>query len=388
MHGERAMREAIVQILTDLIAMPSTFPPGESRQIAAYCADRLRRTGYRVEVLWRRAGVDNVVARMGAGQPSLAFNCHIDTVGPGDASLWRTDPFRATVIDDRVHGLGASNCKGAAAVQLWLAEEIARRGGPRNGEVVFTFVPEEENLGPDGLRFLRDSGAIKPDYLVVGAETENQLIIEERGVLWARLVTTGTAAHAGAPQLGDNAILRMMRVLDRLDREMTARLATRVAGAKHSTYNVGKIRGGENTNVVPARCEIEIDRRLLPEERIDDAFAELEHIVASAGEPEERVIVERITGTNGFRMSPDEPCVRAFAEAVATVTGAPARFLESVGVYDGRYFADDGIEILDLGPGEGGQGHSPNESVSIAMLEQSAAIHLRAVASLLGFQTG
>lgn len=378
--------DLLVQTLRDLIAIPSIFPPGESRAIAKYLAERLQRAGYATQVLARRDGVDNVVARLGAGRPSLVFNCHIDTVGPGDRSLWHTDPFVATVTDGRVFGLGASNCKGAAAVQLWLAEEIARRGGPARGEVVFTFVPEEENLGPDGLYFLREIGAVKPDYLVIGAETDNQLIIEERGVMWARIVTHGKAAHAGAPHLGDNAILRMTRVLARVQGEMDRRLAGREAGAKRSTLNIGKIHGGENTNVVPSRCEVEIDRRLLPEEKIDDAFAELQSIIAGCGEPAGSVEFARITGTNGFRMAPEGPCVRAFAAAIEQVSGAPAKYLESVGVYDGRYFADDGIEILDLGPGEGGQGHAPNESVSIAMLEASARIHLQAVTALLGLK--
>lgn len=378
--------ELLVQTLRDLIAIPSIFPPGESGTIAKYLAERLQRAGYATQVLSRRDGIDNVVARLGTGKPSLVFNCHIDTVGPGDRALWHTDPYVATIKDARVFGLGASNCKGAAAVQIWLADEIARRGGPARGEVVFTFVPEEENLGPDGLYYLRETGAVKPDYLVIGAETDNQLIIEERGVMWARIVTHGRAAHAGAPHLGDNAIMRMARVLARVQGEMDCRLAGRIAGAKRSTLNIGKIRGGENTNVVPSRCEVEIDRRLLPEERIDDAFGELQSIITACGEPAASVEFERITGTNGFRMSPDGPCVRAFAAAIEQVSGAPAKFLESVGVYDGRYFADDGIEILDLGPGEGGQGHSPNESVSIAMLEASAQIHLQAVTALLGLK--
>lgn len=386
MSGSVVNVERIVALLRELIATPSTFPPGESSAIAKVLAGHLQRSGYATEVLSRREGIDNVVARLGAGKPSLVFNCHIDTVGPGDRSLWHTDPFVATVQDERVFGLGASNCKGVAAVQLWLAEEIARRGGPARGEIVFTFVPEEENLGPDGLHYLREIGAVKPDYLVIGAETDNQLIIEERGVMWARIVTHGKAAHAGAPHLGDNAILRMTRVLARVQGEMDRRLAGRAAGAKQSTLNIGKIRGGENTNVVPSRCEVELDRRLLPEEKLDDAFAELQSIIAACGEPIGSVEFVRITGTNGFRMSPDGPCVRAFAAAIERVSGAPARYLESVGVYDGRYFADDGIEILDLGPGEGGQGHAPNESVSIAMLAASAQIHLQAVVALLGLK--
>ena len=69
-------------------------------------------------------------------------------MGVGERANWKSDPFKALVKGGLVHGLGAGNCKGSMAVQLWLAEEIARRGGPAKGELIFTFVADEENSGP------------------------------------------------------------------------------------------------------------------------------------------------------------------------------------------------------------------------------------------------
>ena len=81
-----------------------------------------------------------------------------------------------------------------------------RRGGPAKGEVIFTFVTDEESLGPNGMYFLRDKGIVKPDILLLGAPTDNSLIITERGVLWVEVTTTGCPAHAGQPEDGDNAV--------------------------------------------------------------------------------------------------------------------------------------------------------------------------------------
>jgi len=131
-----------------------------------------------------------------------------------------------------------SNCKASMAAQLWLADEIARVGGPKRGTVGFTFVGDEENLGPDGMAFLRESGRVKPDMLVLGAQTENQLITAERGVLWVAIETRGKAAHAGAPDKGDNAILRMLRVLAALERTLGERLPARRDGSMASTWRV------------------------------------------------------------------------------------------------------------------------------------------------------
>src|ERR1043165_3835338 len=187
------VRKELVSILSDLIAIPSPYPPGTSVEICAYAARRLRKAGYKVEIATHKRGVDNVVARMKGETkgPTIAFNAHVDTVGVGERANWKTDPYKALVKGGLVYGLGAGNCKGSMAVQLWVAEE---------------------NLGPDGMEFLRKTGKVRPDALILGAQTENNLIVAERGVMWARITTKGKAAHAGKPSAGDIAILRMMRL--------------------------------------------------------------------------------------------------------------------------------------------------------------------------------
>ena len=222
----RALAERLFGILRDLVAIPSPFPPGDTAAIAAFAADFLTPFGYRVERHSRTPGIVNVVARLGTGRPSVVLNAHADTVGVGAQAAWTTEPLAAALRDGRVYGLGACNCKSSMAVHLWLAAEIARRGGPKAGEVVFTFVGDEENLGPDGLAFLRDAGAVKPTILIVAAQTRNRLVTEERGVMWVRVTARGKAAHAGAPDTGDSAILRMHRIITAVERELAPGCAT------------------------------------------------------------------------------------------------------------------------------------------------------------------
>jgi acetylornithine deacetylase/succinyl-diaminopimelate desuccinylase-like protein len=272
------------------------------------------------------------------------------------------------------------------AVQIWLAEEIARRGGPQKGELIFTFVADEENLGPDGMAYLRSSGKVRPDALILGAQTNNQLIVAERGVMWARITTLGKAAHAGAPHNGDNAIMRMVRIVSHLDRALAPLLAKRIKGAMRSTINIGMFHGGHNTNVVPSLCTVEIDRRLLPGETVQQALAELSALVEQAGEPAGSYKVEFLTGTNGFAAQENGAAVSAFKTEIARVLGKPAQFLNATGVSDGRYYADDGIEIINFGPGSGAQGHAANESVPIAEMVQAAQIQLAVLKTLLGLR--
>ena len=375
----------LVSILSDLIALPSPYPPGTSVEICAYAARRLRKAGYKVEVARKVKGVDNLVARRkGKGKgPVIAFNAHVDTVGAGERGNWKSDPYKALVKGGLVHGLGAGNCKGSMAVQLWLAEEIARCGGPAKGELIFTFVADEENLGPNGMDYLRKSGKVRPDALILGAQTENNLIVAERGVMWARITTTGKAAHAGNPAAGDNAILRMMRLAGALQSYYDKALAKRTSGAMRSTVNIGMFHGGHNTNVVPSACTVEIDRRLLPGEKVKDSFAELKRVVDGVGEPRSLYRVEFLTGTNGFFAPENGQAVTAFEAAIKKQTGRKARFLNATGVSDGRYYADDRIEIINFGPGSGTQGHAANESVPIAEMVAAARIQLEVVSRLL-----
>ena len=370
----RRLGEELLALLGDLIAIPSTYPPGGTTRIAAYCHDFLFPLGFRVEVISKTPGTQNVVARLGSGKPSLVFNAHVDTVGVGERAAWHTDPFKATMRDGRVYGLGAANCKASMAVHLWLAREVAKAGEPRRGELVFTFVGDEENLGPDGMAWLREQGAVRPTTLVLAAPTQNRLVLEERGVMWVRATTRGRAAHAGAPHTGDSAILGMHKVISALQGFSSK---TSKSGQR-STLSIGRIRGGENINVVPDLCTIEMDRRLLPDEDFDAVFLELKLLCDKAGASS----VELLTGTPGFSAPEDGAGVRAFGEAIAAVTGKPTQRLNVVGACDGRYFARDGIEILVTGPGDGADSHIPNEHVSLDEMIEAALIHLNAVERL------
>lgn len=376
-----------LDLLERLVGIPSTFPPGDSSAICREIAALLESWGYRVDIASRVSGVDNVIARwpVASAGPCVVFNSHIDTVGVGNRADWRTPPFELTPVSlERLAGLGAANCKGSAATHLWLAQLLAQRGGPQRGEVIFTFVGDEENLGPNGTRYLAEAGLVRPDLLILGAPTANQLVVRERGVMWVRIDAFGRGAHAGAPAAGDNAILRLLRLLGHLQSRFGELLSARSAGLLQSTFNIGTIEGGENTNVVPAQASATLDRRLLPQtESVQAAFDEIVALLAQAGEAPDSYRVQLLTGTNGFSARADGPLVQAFQQSA----GQTLTLIEAIGASDGRYFAGSDMEIINFGPGEGDQGHAPNESVACDQLEQACRILEGVLEQLTGFRS-
>ncbi|MBT5038460.1 MAG: ArgE/DapE family deacylase [Rhodospirillaceae bacterium] len=385
MIDEKELARELTAILSELIAIPSTYPPGDTTEICAYIAARYRAAGYQCQTLSRTEGIASVVARSGSGAPQLALNCHIDTVDVGAVSDWRSDPFQATLENGMIYGLGANNCKASTALHIWLGEEIMRSGGLKQGEIVFTFTGDEERLGSEGMAYLREMGALKPDIMLVGGPTENDLITEERGVLWVRITATGRAAHGGDPDAGDNAILRMIRLVEHLRAELEPRLAKRQSGAKQSTMNIGRIQGGHNVNVVPSSCVLEIDRRLLPDEDVQAAYREFGEILATSGEPAESFATEFLTGNNGFSPPLDGPGITALSAAIEARRGRAPEILNALAVSEGRFFADDNIEIVNFGPGDGATSHAANEHVALDQMVDGALILRDTVARLLGF---
>ncbi len=376
----------IFTILSNLVAIPSVYPPGNTKDLCDYIKKFLDDCGYETKLISQDGIVYNVIAKLSAKgnkKPQLAFNCHIDTVDIIDRSAWLSDPYVASLRDGRVYGLGANNCKGPAAVQMYIAKEIAKQGITK-GELVFTFCGDEEALGTKGTELLRVEKHIEPDMLVVGAQTENALITRERGVSFLELMTYGKNAHAGEPSQGDNAIMRMMRLISVIEKELLGEIEKRNFDGLQSTLSIGVIQGGTNPNVVPSSCKVLIDRRFLPKsESLETMYNELLATLEKAGEPKDSYKLTLLTGTNGFSAPTDGVLVSSLLQAVKDVTKKEPKIVDCVGAFDGRFFANDGIEIVNFGAGEGNEGHKDNESINLEQMVESADIQLELIKKVL-----
>jgi acetylornithine deacetylase len=370
-------RNDAIALLSDLVRIPSVNPrmgggSGE-REIARYLVERLRGAGLTPAVSEVQPDRPNVLATL-PGQPGgrhLLLEAHMDTVSP---SHGQADPFTPRLEGDRLYGRGACDTKASIAAMFLAMQSVLPVQG-RKATLSLAFTMGEE-LGHEGVAHLVASG-FRADGAVVGEPTGLDVIAAHKGVIRWRLIAAGRAAHSASPEDGLNAIFKMAKLIRGLEERLIPRLAERAHPLLGSpTLSVGRIAGGQQVNVVPDRCVIDVDRRTLPGETWREVREEVEglHGALSAEDPHLEVIIEepyQITGP--LETSPDAPIVRAAREAVRCVDGLhPVRGVSFC--TDAANLSAAGIPSVVLGPGNIDQAHTSGEYVEIQQVTKAAAI--------------
>lgn len=378
MSAEGIDRTEVIGLLSDLIRIPSVNPQmgggaGEG-EIAGYLADRLKCLGLAPAMSEVKAGRPNILATT-RGKPGglhLLFEAHMDTVPP---SHGQEAPFTPRLEGDRLYGRGACDTKASiAAVLLALASAQAVR--ERHATVSVAFAMGEE-LGHEGVAHLVSSG-FRPDAAVVGEPTGLDVIAAHKGVVRWKMATTGRAAHSANPREGCNAIVKMAMVIRALEERLIPRLRERAHPLLGPpTLSVGRIEGGLQVNVVPDRCTIELDRRVVPGEIWLEVRREVEAVLASlrAEDPDLQVTIQEPYQNTPCMETPlDAAIVRIAQEAVRRIDGQhPAQGVPFA--TDAALLSAAGVPCVVLGPGHIAQAHTSDEYVEVQQVMQAAAIY-------------
>jgi len=368
----------VIELTRQLIKIPSENPPGKEEEISEFIAEKMRSIGLNVRIHEYKPGRPSVVGLLQGEkeEPILMFNGHTDTVPVGDESVWSINPFDADVKDGKIYGRGASDMKAALAAMISAAEMILKEDVKLKGTLIISCVADEEVTG-FGTRDLLDRG-YKANFAVVGEPTELKVQIAHKGSVRFRIITKGKAAHASMPHEGLNAIYKMSKVclaLEDLSRQLKKKKHPLLGSP---TINVGTIKGGLKTNIVPDRCEITLDRRLIPGEKLENVKFEIDKILTSLKSQNHKFQAESeiIFVARPSETSADEPIVRVAREAVKEVTGKDPGVTGFTATCDMHFLVNQGgIPTVILGPGSLNQAHTTDEYVEAQQVLDAAKIY-------------
>jgi putative selenium metabolism hydrolase len=381
----------LIAFLKDLIRIPS--PSCDEKQVAERVSAEMRAVGFH-EVWIDRIG--NVVGRLGPGKgPRLLLDAHMDTVGVGDRSAWTHDPFGAEIEGDLLFGRGAADMKGALASMVYGAKVLAESGLRLNGDLYLVGVVQEEPCEGCAVRAMLDDAGICPDWVVLGEPSNLQISRGHRGRAELRVTIRGKAAHASAPERGENAITHAARIIFALDL-LAAGLPEDPFLGK-GTLAVTQI---ENTagsrNAIPDSCTLYIDRRLTLGETEPKAIAELQGIIAREGISADVSFTEyRAISYTGHEccemlrfpawvMPENHALVQTAAQVVRQVVGERPTIGRWNFSTDGAYtMGVAGIPTVGIGPGDEAQAHTADERIRLGDCLTAARIYAGLAAHLL-----
>jgi succinyl-diaminopimelate desuccinylase len=381
-------RDETIAFLQALVQVPSVNPPGDVREAIRLCEEKLAAEGFDCKVVGEEPEKPNLVAtlRGTGGGPRLAFNAHLDVVPIGEESAWTYPPFGGEIHDGRVYGRGAGDDKASVTAQIMAGIALKRAGVPLDGDLIITEVADEEIGGAKGAGFIVREGHVDADFAIVGEQTLGEICVGERGGAGTFVTVYGTTGHAATPWKGVNAIEGMARVITALREELWPVLQQRTHRYfPHSTATISTITGGVKTNVIPDRCEIYVDRRIIPGETPASVAAEIRGIAerAIANVPGLRVEVHQRTGRQAIESDPESPVGRAL-QAATRYIGKDVVLTGFFAGTDGKHFAAKGIPTLIMGPGDPATAHTPDEWVGIDEVLEATKLYALAALALLG----
>ena len=355
-----------VRFLQALVQVPTDTPPGNNAPHAERTAELLRGFGFEAErhpvpaAEVKDYGLESLTnlivrrsyAKDGSG-PTIALNAHGDVVPPGDG--WTHAPYGAEIADGKLYGRAAAVSKSDFATYSFAVRALESLQAPLKGGVELHFTYDEEFGGEMGPGFLLRNKLTKPD-LLLAAGFSYQVVTAHNGCLQMEVTVNGKMAHAAIPDTGVDALQGATLILNALyeQNRRYQQVTSKVPGIKHPYLNVGRIEGGTNTNVVPGKVVLKLDRRMIPEENPAEVEADVRRVIAEAAAkmPGITVDIKRLLLADSWK--PDArnaPLVQALQRHGEAVFGEPIPTSGTPLYTDVRLYGAAGVPAAIYGAG-------------------------------------
>ena len=374
-------REA-VELTRSLVRVPS-ITSREGLAISEAVRDWYAQRGIEAELI--PAGTDraSVVAEIGAGEPVLVLNAHLDTKWTEGMTI---DPFAAELRDGKIYGRGACDTKGSVAGMMVAFTAAVKAGFPRIGTLRTVFEVGEE--GDDWAALsLFEKGYLRATWAVVGEPSGGRIEIGNRGRLAGAVRTYGRSTHTATAELGVNAIEKMARLITALQDLPYRRTSDPIWG--RPPLNVWKIRSEGWEATVPYECTAWFDARLNPDAGPEVVLGQIEELLETLAAADSDFRAELLRDQVKLSLpaayvNPDHELVQAAKRALAKVTGQAAEVGANPAMTMAHVLITRGVPAIIYGPGSIAQAHTADEWVRVEEIERAPLFYAALIEELLG----
>lgn len=398
-----------VTFLQALVQVPTDTPPGNNAPHAERTAELIKPFGFEAEKHvvpeqevkdYGMQSITNLIVRRpyGDGGKTIALNAHGDVVPPGDD--WTHPPYGAQIVDGKMYGRATAVSKSDFSTFTFAVRALEEVAKPNKGHVELHFTYDEEFGGILGPGWLLEKGLTKPD-LMVAAGFSYEVVTAHNGCLQMEVTVHGKMAHAAVPHTGVDALQAATAILNALYAENVKykQITSKVTGIKHPYVNVGQIQGGTNTNVIPGKVVLKVDRRMIPEENpaeveatirkvMTDAIAQFNTANGFTGEDAVRIDIKRLLLANAMTpLAGNKPLVDAIQTHGEAIFGEKPPAVGTPLYTDVRLYVERGIPgvIYGAGPRSVLESHAKrsDERIDLEDLRRATKVIARSLVDLL-----
>jgi acetylornithine deacetylase/succinyl-diaminopimelate desuccinylase family protein len=359
-----------VAFLQALIQVPTDTPPGNNAPHAERTAELLAAMGLmaekhavpaaEVQALGLQSITNLIVRRHYGDGPTIALNAHGDVVPPGEG--WTHPPYGGDIVDGKMYGRATAVSKGDMATFAFAVRALESLGAQLKGSVELHFTYDEEYGGELGPDWLLKNGLTKPD-LMIAAGFSYQVVVAHNGCLQLEVTVHGDMAHAAIPDSGTDALQGAVQILNALYalNHDYLQVSSSVEGITHPYLNVGHIQGGTNTNVIPGKVMLKLDRRMIPEENPEQVEANIRQVIADAVKVfnQDRsanalvsIEIKRLLMAHAMKpLAGNAPLVEAIQKHGGDIFGEPIPAMGTPLYTDVRLYVEKGIPGVIYGAG-------------------------------------
>ena len=344
--------------------------------------DRLKKIGFEIYPL-KFGDVDNFWAVHGKNGPLFAFAGHTDVVPAGDENAWNTEPFEPTIKDGSLFGRGAADMKGGLASMVTATEKYIKENPNHNGRIAFLITSDEEGVATNGtvkvMEYLNESNQ-KIDYCLLGEPSSTSItgdVIKNgrRGSLNGVLKVNGKQGHVAYPHLAKNPIHLVSPALNDLCKQEWDNGNDYFPA---TSFQISNMHSGDGvTNVIPGDATVMFNFRYSTETTKEGLQKKVHEILDSHNLD---YFIEWSHSGYPFLTSKGE-LVSACIQAIKKTKGIETELSTSGGTSDGRFIAQEGTQVVELGP-VNATIHQVNESVLVQDLDDLSEIYYQVLTNI------